>query len=224
MKHDIKWLPKVVRLEEYLDSTGKIDFLRFINERKEDFLNDFFNPSSPVMFNGCPVYIEKETILNCDNLVDKNCYNDKFFSCENCPFDKQLDMINHIFTVEQNEKELKKKGVKIRLKKGINRKSKAKNKTPRTPGHFCIPRTLLSSWIKPIIMNANDTRNVRITYSKTGKDTIVLDLIYRKYKICLKEIVTKNGFKYYILKTAFYYTNPKELIYEENEKYIANAI
>ena len=73
MKHDIKWLPKVVRLEEYLDSTGKIDFLRFINERKEDFLNDFFNPSSPVMFNGCPVHIEKETILNCDNLVDKNC-------------------------------------------------------------------------------------------------------------------------------------------------------
>ena len=39
----------------------------------------------------------------------------------------------------------------------------------------------------------------------------------------LVEITPKEGKKYYFLKTAYFFTIPKELIEQENYKFIMNA-
>lgn len=218
MKHSISWLPNINRLENYLLPDDSIDYIRLIREHKQSLLNDFFNKSDPIMFNGCNVFLDM-TSLDCSKLKIKACHNDDFYICSNCPFEGELDIINHIFTLEYDNKRLKKKNATLKLKKKSSR-----NKDLRTPGEFCIPRVLLSIWIKPIIMNANDTANVQIISKNVkGIQEYTLSLIHRKYKIHLKEIVSKNGFKYYVLKTAYFYTDPKSLIDLENDKYIKNV-
>jgi hypothetical protein len=172
------------------------------------------------MFNGARVFLDKK-ILDCNKLKIKSCYNQEFYTCENCPFENQLDILNHIFTIEYDDKKLKKKNGKLKLKKEY--KKSGEKSMPRTPGEFCIPRVLLSSWIKPIILNSNDSENVIIN-PKDSKGTYTIELKHRKYKIHLREIINKNGYKYYVLKSAYYYTTPKELIDSENMNFINNAI
>lgn len=217
MKHKIEWLPNIERLEEYFEGE-QINYAKFIQNRQNDLLNDFFNPSSPVLFQGCPVKLD-EKILDCNKLKNKACYNDEFYTCSNCPFENKLDILNHIFTIEYNNQKLKHKCGSIKLKE---RKS-GKKAIPRTPGEFCIPRALLSSWIKPIIMNVSDTSNVRVITPSSAENTYTIELVHRKYRIHLKEIISKKGAKYYILKSAYYYTTPRELIDTENIKYIDTA-
>ncbi len=216
MSNDINWLPNISRLENYYDGRN-FDFVRLVNDRYNDLMNDFFNNSSPVMFQGGRVFL-KDKLLSCDKLEVKNCYNNDFYDCLTCPFEQKLDIFNHICTIEYTNKMLKKKGGKLKLKKEF-RKS-GKSSLPRTPGEFCIPRVLLSSWIKPIILHANDKEQVII--NKNG-NTYTLELINRKYRIHLVEITPENGNKYYFLKTAYFYTIPKEIIDQENYKYIINA-
>lgn len=217
--NQILWLPNIDRLENYIVGEN-IDYPKLINNRINDLVNDFNNESDPVLFNGYPVYLDNK-ILSCEKLKNKNCYNETFYNCENCPFEGKLDIINHIFTIEYTNKKLKNLNGKISLKQKY--KKSGKKSIPRTPGEFCIPRVLLSSWIKPIIKNSNDELNVKITEPKPKDSTYTLELINKKYKLHLKEFVSKRGNKYYILKTAYYYTEPKELIDFENMKYINNA-
>ena len=169
------------------------------------------------MFQGKRVILQ-DKLLSCDKLENKNCYNQEFYNCEICPFEKKLDIFNHICTIEYTKKKLKHKGGSIKLKKEFKKSSS--QSLPRTPGEFCIPRVLLSCWIKPIILNADDTEQVSIT--KNG-NTYTLELINRKYKIHLVKITSKTGSIYYILKTAYFYTIPKEIIDQENYKYILKA-
>ena len=217
MKTSIEWLPNVKRIEDYIEN-DKINFVKYIRERIEDLTNDFCKDSDPVIFNGLKVRLNPN-LLNCDKLKEQKCYNENFYTCDNCPFVSQLDIINHIFTIEYNNKKLKKKGGKITLK----HKRKGEKSIPRTPGEFSIPRTMLSSWIKPIILNSNDTDNVIIMPDKNDKDVVTLELIHRKYRIHLKKCKDNYGNEFYIIKSAYYYTNPKELIDFENQKYLNNA-
>ncbi|MCM1009705.1 MAG: hypothetical protein NC390_02345 [Fusobacterium sp.] len=220
MPHNIDWLPNIARLENYIQDDETFDFVRLIKDRQNDLLNDFYNTTEPVLFNGSPVHLDNK-ILCCDRLEIKACHNDDYYTCEQCPFDNKLDIINHIFTTEYTNKKLKEKNGQLRVKKQFRKKGDSS--IPRTPGEFCIPRALLSIWIKPIILHASDTENVVIS-PKNEKNTITIDLIHRKYRIHLKEIVSKNGFVYYVLKSAYCYTNPKELMELENDKYIQNAL
>ena len=220
MQHNIDWLPNIERLENYIREDGTFDFVGLIKNRQNDLLNDFFNTSERVLFKGLPVYLD-DKILYCDKLETKACYNEDYYTCGQCPFDNQLDIFNHIFTTEYTNKKLKGKNGQLKVKKGFRKNGSSS--IPRTPGEFCIPRALLSVWIKPIILHAFDSENVTIS-PKNEKNTITLDLIHRKYRIHLKEIVAKNGFVYYVLKSAYSYTNPKELMDLENDKYIQNAL
>ena len=216
MNNDISWLPNITRLESYYDGTN-FDFVRLINDRYMDLMNDFYNNSSPVIFQGHRVFLQDKK-LSCNKLENKNCYNPNFYDCKSCPFEQKLDIFNHICTIEYTNKMLKKKSGKMKLKKEF-RKS-GKGSLPRTPGEFCIPRALLSSWIKPIILNSQDSKNVLV---KQNGNTFTLELINRKYRIHLVEVTPKNGEKYYFLKTAYFYTIPKEIIDQENYKYILKA-
>ena len=219
MTTKIDWLPNIKRLEDYIEN-DKINYVRFIQERIEDLVNDFCNDSSPVIYDGLKVRLN-QNLLNCEKLQNQNCYNDNFYNCSDCPFAGQLDIINHICTIEYTGKKLKKKGGKIALKP--NYKKKGSKSIPRTPGEFCIPRTLLSSWIKPIIQNANDTQNIRVISDEDDENEITLELVQRRYRLHLKKCKEKSGHQFYILKSAYYYTNPKSLIDGENQKYIDNA-
>ena len=58
---------------------------------------------------------------------------------------------------------------------------------------------------------------------KNDKDVVTLELIHRKYRIHLKKCKDNYGNEFYIIKSAYYYTNPKELIDFENQKYLNNA-
>lgn len=216
MSNEIVWLPNIVRLENYYDGEN-FDFVRLVNDRYNDLMNDFYNDSSPVMFNGGKVFLQ-EKLLSCDKLETRNCYNQDFFDCRTCPFEQKLDIFNHICTTEYTNKQLKKKGGKIKLKKEYRKSGKVM--IPRTPGEFCLPRVILSSWIKPIILNSNDQKQV--TVLKKG-NTYTLELVHRKYKVHLVEITPKEGKKYYFLKTAYFFTIPKELIEQENYKFIMKA-
>lgn len=220
MQTKIKWLPNVDRLENYIEEDNKINFIRFIQNQIQNLLNDFCNDSSPVIFNGLRVRLNPN-ILNCEKLQNKNCYNNDYFVCSNCPFSKQLDTINHIFTIEQNPKRLKKLGVKIALKHEF--KKKGSKSTPRTPGELSLPRVSLSSWIKPIILNANDSEHVMIIPDENNENELTLELRHRHYRIHLKKCKDKSGRQFYIIKTAYYHTNPKSLMEGENLKYINNA-
>lgn len=219
MQTKIDWLPNVKRLEDYIEN-GQINFVKFIQEQIQDLLNDFCNDSSPVLLNGLRVRLNPN-ILNCEKLRNKNCYNSNYFICENCPFVGQMDIINHICTIEQNTKKLKKQGVKIALKTEF--KKKGAKSVPRTPGEFSIPRTLLSSWIKPVILNVDDSENVKIIPDENDKNQLTIELIHRKYRIHLKKCKEKSGKQFYIIKSAYYFTTPKALIEEANQKYIDNA-
>jgi len=216
MSNNIDWLPNIVRLEDYYDGTN-FDFVQLINDCYNEFINDFYNNSSPVMFQGRRVFLQ-DKLLSCDKLEVKNCYNKTFYNCLTCPFEQKLDIFNHICTIEYTNKMLKKKGGKLRLKKEF--KKSGQISIPRTPGEFCIPRLLLSSWIKPIILHADDKEQVIV--NQNG-NTYTLELINRKYKIHLVEITPKTSNKYYFLKTAYFYTIPKEIIDQENYKYILKA-
>lgn len=220
MQTKIDWLPNIIRLESYIENE-KINYVKFIKERVEDLVNDFCNDSSPIIFNGLRVKLNPN-ILNCDKLQNKNCYNEMYYTCSNCPFIGQLDIINHICTIEYNGKKLRKKGGKIALKPEFKRKGK--KSIPRTPGEFCIPRVLRSSWIKHIILNADDKENVKIIPDENDENEITIELTSRRYRIHLKKCTDNNKYQFYILKTAYYYTIPKSKIEVENQNHIDNAI
>ena len=127
-----------------------------------------------------------------------------------------MDIINHICTIEQNTKKLKKQGVKIALKTEF--KKKGAKSVPRTPGEFSIPRTLLSSWIKPVILNVDDSENVKIIPDENDKNELTIELIHRKYRIHLKKCKEKSGKQFYIIKSAYYFTAAKALIEKDKKK------
>ena len=51
-----------------------------------------------------------------------------------------------------------------------------------------ISRTLLSSWIKPIIMNVDDSENVKVIPDKNNENELTIELIHKKYRIHLKNV------------------------------------
>jgi|GEM_PF-6005473 len=217
MKIDIPWLPNIVRLETYYNGDN-FDYIQLIKDRYIDLMSDFCNDTTPVIFKGSRVYLD-ESPLYCDKLRIKNCLNDEFYTCNNCPFDGMFDIFNHICTIEYTKKKVKAKNGSIRLKKEY--KKVGDKSIPRTPGEFCIPRVLLSNWIKPIIMNAEDKNYVVID---KDKNIYTIELIHRKYRIHLKQKFNNQGQRYFILTTAYFFTEPKEIIDQENLKFINVAL
>lgn len=220
MKNNIQWLPNIDRLEDYIINENYFDYNKLINDKYNDLINDFYNISDPVKFQGLQVLLNGK-LLDCNKLKQKNCYNSDFYNCLNCPFEGKHEIFNHICTMEYTKKNLKKKGGSIKLKKEF-RTSHDISSTPRVPGEFSIPRTLLCGWIKLIIMNANDINNVIIKPVNTTE--YVIELIHRKYRIVLKKAKTPQRKDVFYIKTAYFFTDPKELMELQNSIYIQNAL
>ena len=199
---NISWLPNVDNLINYLDRNDNFEYNKFVENSYNILLNDFFNQTTPVSFEGHRVLLESNKNLDCGKLKVQDCRNGSFYDCSSCPFKNKFDIFNHICTNEYKKHPLK-------LKPGYK-------KNNRTPGEFSIARTLLVTWIKPLIMNSNDIANVDVKLSLEGGSKIwTIKLKTRNYSIVLT--LPKNSQVIY-LKTAYYTGNLK------NCDYINNAI
>lgn len=208
MYNGIDWLPEIIDDKDFQCEEG-INYSSLIETAYTYFVMDFCNPTSPILFKNKKVVI-CEKLLDCFLLKIKDCYNSMYYNCPNCNFQNKFDIFNHISTDDYYL--LHKKNPSINVPK--LKVKKRNRKIPRTPGQFNLERLKRIVWIKAIIENCNDTKNVKI-YENTFTDknnhkTTLIDVTFvlkqEKYKIAIEPIIDKqnNTIKYYVLKTAFY--------------------
>ena len=214
MYNGISWLPEMINEKDYVSETG-IDYIALIEQVYTYFVMDFCNPSSPVMFEGKKVVI-CEKPLDCSLLKKKECYNENFYTCQNCNFQNKFAIFNHISTDDYYT--LHKKDSSIEVPK--LKVKKRNRKIPRTPGRFNLERLKRIVWIKSIIENCTDAENVIVsknTYkqkSLCNKGEASVDVLTdvtfvlknERYKVAIEPIKDKqsNIIKYFVLNTAFY--------------------
>ena len=208
MYNEINWLPEIICISNYKNENG-IDYYKLIDDIYNNFVMDFFNPSFPIMFENKKVVIN-ESILDCSTLKVQNCYNQQYYTCNNCKFKNSYDIFNHICTDDYETLYKNNKSIQVpKLKK-----RKRNRKIPRTPGCFNLNRACRVGWIKSIIENSIDNQNIKLIKNvyedKDLNKVILLDvtfiLIQEKYKVIIKPIYDNSTGKkkYYVLKTAYY--------------------
>ena len=207
MYNGIGWLPEIIN-EKYYEYNGKTNYYKLIEDAYNNFVMDFCNPSSPVIFRNKQIVIS-DKILDCSSLKTQECFNIQYYTCSNCKFKSCFDIFNHICTSDYYL--LHKQNNKISVPKLKKRKNG--RRIPRTPGKFNIARLVRAGWIRAIIENCDDKLNVKINENFNQSKTKLIDinfiLIQEKYKISIEPIYDNrtNCLKYYILKTAFYTGN-----------------
>lgn len=208
MYNGIDWLPEIIEEKDFQNKEG-INYSSFIETVHTYFVMDFCSPTSPVLYKNKKVVL-CEKLLDCSLLKIQDCYNSMYYECQNCHFKGKFDIFNHISTDDYHL--LHKKNPSISVPK--LKVKKRNRKIPRTPGQFNIERLKRIVWIKSIIENCHDAKNVEVirnTYiDKDNHREILIDITFilkqEKYKIAIEPIVDKqsNTIKYYVLKTAFY--------------------
>lgn len=208
MYNKIDWLPEILNIEKYKNKDN-IDYCKLIEDAFNNFAMDFFNPSTILMFENKKVVVN-ENILDCSLLKTQNCYNQKYYNCNNCKFKNYYDIFNHICTDDYEK--LYKSNKKLQIPK--LKKRKKNRKIPRTPGCFNLNRICRVGWIRAIIEHSSDRQNVELIKNiykdKDQNKEILLDVCFiltkENYKIVIKPIYDNNSgeIKYYILKTAYY--------------------